>query len=210
MNSHRDQYSAPRQPTFDGQILGPLELATAPSGLVVTLAAAKLHLRVEHNAEDELISDLLAAAQRFCEQEVEGHRQLLTATYDVPVRRWWGGPLRLPRPPLRSVTWVKYYDTAGTLTTLDSSYYLVRTPLRSSGTVERAPFKVWPVYQSDRLYPITIRFSAGYGAGSDVPATIRQAVKLAVGWFYEKREPTDVELKAVYALLQSEGYGFYG
>ena len=36
------------------------------------------------------------------------------------------------------------FATDGTLTTVSSSDYLVRTPFRSAGTIERAPGVSWP------------------------------------------------------------------
>jgi uncharacterized phiE125 gp8 family phage protein len=208
-----DPYSAPSQPRVNPFPLGDLELVTAPVGQVVTTAEAKLWLRRDDDEDNDVIDALEAAAVKLVEQEIAGHRQLLLATWDVPVAGWWSGPLRLPRPPLSSVTWVKYYDSAGTLQTLATTEYLVRTPLRAPGTVERAPLKSWPALQSDRRLPVTIRFVAGYGAASAVPATIKTAVKLLVAHWYEHREAVGqfggpLEL-AVRALLESEGYGSY-
>ncbi len=105
---------------------------------------------------------------------------------------------------------LQYYDTFGALQTVDPSLYLVRTPARVQGTIERAPSSSFPAVQGDRRYPVYITFTAGYGAPAQVPATIKQAVLLVIGWLYANREPTAWEMDAVRALLMSEGYGFYG
>jgi uncharacterized phiE125 gp8 family phage protein len=190
--------------------IGPLELVEAPSGLVRSVVECRRALKVDTTREDQEFVQWIQAATRACENEIAGHRQFLSATYDLPVSGWWDC-LHLPRPPLQSVTSIKYYDADGTLTTVDSSLYLVKTPFRSLGRVYRAPDEDWPTdLQDDREFPITVRFVAGYGTGADVPATIKQAITLMVGWMHANREPAPYEMEAVRSLLNGEGYGFYG
>ena len=60
----------------------PPALVTPPSGAVVTLAAAKAHLRVDHDLDDSAIGALIAAA----EAHLDGYggilgRCLLTQTW---------------------------------------------------------------------------------------------------------------------------------
>jgi uncharacterized phiE125 gp8 family phage protein len=191
-------------------ILGPLELSSAPSGLVVTATEAKSQFRVTISTDDTLIENKIGAATRLCESEISGGRQFLSATFDMPVMCWWDGVLKIPRPPLSSVTHIKYYATDGTLTTLSTSIYEVKTPWRAPGYIQRAPDQTWPAYQADRNFPIVIRFVAGFGAAAAVPLAIKEAILLTAGWLYENREATEWELRAVCALLESEGYGFYG
>lgn len=216
-NSFRNPYQEARQPLFLPNISGPLELVTAPTRYPVSREEAKAQCRITIDDEDAVTDRYIATATAFCEQEIDGHRQIMQATYDLPVACWWEGPLKLPRPPLSSVTWVKYYDTGGTLQTLSSSVYLVRTPWRLPGTIERAPGQSWPTCQSDRRLPIVIRFVAGYGTvPSAVPQTIRQAVLLLVAHWHNQRGP---EISsgavpkaldfAVRALLATEGWGSY-
>jgi len=205
----------PRQPLFLPTLLGPLILVTPPAGLVTTLPRAKAHLKVEVADDDDLINEQLAAATTFCEQEIDGHRQFLPATFDVPVRCWWE-TLKLPRPPLASVGSVKYWDSGGAQQTLDAATYQVWLPWRQPGWIERAPGKSWPALQADRPWPITIRFTAGYANADAVPRTVKQAILMVLGHWYVNREAwvtgtiaTELGL-AVTSLLQCEGYGFYG
>lgn len=208
--------AAPSQPLFISSILGPLELVTAPTTAAIQPIEAKRQMRVETTEEDSFIESLIERATYFCQHSIEGHRQIMLATYDLPVFCWWEGPLNIPRPPLSSITSVKYYDTSGTLTTLSSSVYLTRTPWRQPGSVERAPGQTWPGYQSDRRLPIVIRFVAGYASASVVPPSIKQAILMVVGHWYENREasaagqvPKEIEM-AVTSLLETEGWGAYG
>lgn len=189
----------------------PLRLVTAASTQPLTLDEAKLWLRVDGTAENDLITDQIKGATQFVEDEISGHRQLITATYEIGVQSWWSYDfLSLPRPPLQAVDWIKYYDTNGTLTTLDSSYYDVKTYLKQPGTIALAYQKFWPVVQTRRNWPILIQFQCGYGSASSVPAKVKQVLRLVLNWMYSRRDPTEDEMKAVRNLLSSEGWGFYG
>jgi uncharacterized phiE125 gp8 family phage protein len=199
-------------------MLGPIELVTPPTGSVIGLAEAKKHLRVEIPDDDALIQRLIRAATTACELEIAGHRQFLSATFDVQVEDWWDGKLKLPRPPLQSITSVKYFDAAGVEQTLGATNYIVRKPWRQPGTIEWAPSVVWPDLELDRSHPITIRFVAGYGGAANVPETIKQAILLLLGHWFENREAQVAAVGmwvqnlefSVKALLEMEGYGFYG
>lgn len=198
-------------------ILGELSRVTETTPLGVSVSAMKSYLRVEHDLEDTLIGSLVKAATRYVEREICGTRQILTATYDLPVACWWES-LKLPRPPLSSVTSIKYYDTDGTEQTVATSKYLVRTPTFAPGVIERAPDQEWPTdVQADRQYPITIRFVAGYTASSDAcPEGLQQAIRMLVAHWYTHREaamagsvPQEIAF-AVTSLAEAEGFGFYG
>lgn len=160
-------YGAPLQPRFHPWITGPIELVTPSQGLAVTLPEARAYLRwdVDDTSQDNQLTDMLTTAQLMCEQEISGHRQFLTATYNLPVSHWfWGSVLKLPRPPLRQVNQVTYWDTNGNQQTLATSYYLTQTPWRMPGQIERAPFQIFPPHQADRHFPIYIQFTAGYAS----------------------------------------------
>jgi len=209
---------APRQPVFVPSLLGDLELVTAPATYPVALNDVKSNSRIEIDDDNDLINNfIIPAATEYCERSFDGHRQLITATYDLPVAWWWNGEIALPRPPLQSITSVKYYDSAGTLQTLDSGRYLVRTPMKLPGRISRAPLGSWPALQADRQWPIVIRFVCGYGDdATDVPASIRQAILLFCGHLYENREatvvgnqvPVEIAL-GVDRLLQKHNFGSY-
>lgn len=200
---------------FHPDLLGDLVLATAPTGQAITTAEAKTQCRVETSADDTYIDSLIADATELLQDEVYGHRQILQATYDLPVAGFWWGELRLPRPPLASVTNVKYYDDSGVLQTLSSSVYVVRTPWRQPGTIELGPFQNWPSVQTDRRYPVVIRFVAGYGSGQ-IPRALLRAIKLMVGFWYENRGdglerrafPAELQ-ECIDRLLWSQGWGSY-
>lgn len=192
---------------------GPLELVTAATVALVSSAEAIAHSRIPDTTEATLIDAWIAAATRHV-QRISG-RQLLTATYDLPVSDWWEWDcLKLPKPPLQSVTSVKYYDTTNTLTTLASSNYFVRTPADAPGYIEfDTDFSSPSTYE--RMFPITVRFVCGWSTAALVPPTFKQAVYMLAAHYHEHREASIVgsiskELEfAVTALVGAEAWGSY-
>lgn len=198
-------------------MLGQLELITAPVAAPITTSEAKTHCRVEHSDEDAYISGLIDKAVEWVQDNIDGHRQLMAATYDLPLTGFWCGPLKLPRPPLLSVGSVKRYDEAGALQTLATSYYLVRTPWRQPGVIELAPDQDWPQVQASRDFPVVIRFTAGYASAGAVPAKLKQAILLLVGHWYRHRGDEvvpgtgreSVLPMTLQSLLAAEAWGSY-
>lgn len=161
-----------------------LVMITAPAVEPVTLEEARDHLRVDSDAEDALISELIAAARQWCEQHTG--RQFVTATFDWHVDML-AGTLEVPRAPLQSVTSITYLDSDGAQQTLAGATYRVDAysiPARLALGYAQS----WPA-----LYGVvnaaTVRFVAGYGdAAQDVPAPIRQAILLLTAELYEQRQ----------------------
>lgn len=165
-----------------------LTVDSASSGQVVTTAEARLFCRQDGNADDTLIDGLVSAAV----EEFEGAtaRRLLTQTLLYRLDRWTFGEqtaLVLPVAPVQSVTHVKYYNDAGTLTTWDSAQYQVNTGAVPC-VITPAPDYSWPSIQQGRLWSVEVKFICGYGAASAVPERIKLAIKSIVADAYENRE----------------------
>jgi uncharacterized phiE125 gp8 family phage protein len=159
-------------------------LKTAPSVEPLSLAEAKSHLRVDDTSEDTLITDIIVAARNYVENVTK--RQLVTATWTHYLDAF-AAEIRLPYPPLQSVTSVKYYDTGGSQQTLASAVYTTDT-YRQRGRLVEAYGQTWPATQAI-INAVAIEYVAGYGdAGSDVPSAIRQAMRLLIGHWHENRE----------------------
>ncbi len=147
----------------------------APAAQALTLAEAKLHLKVTTNALDDLVLAYLAAATEAAEREVE--LALLTQQWEVALDGWWAGDLALPYPPLVTVDEIRYRDENDVEQVLPADVYEVAPEYRP-GRVRLAPGKSWP-----SLYPrseaVRVRFTCGHGGTPDaVPEGIRQAVRL--------------------------------
>lgn len=164
-----------------------LEQTSAPSEQPVSISDAKHHCRIETSADDSYMSGLIkAATQRV--QQMTG-RQLVTATWKLRMDRWYEVIL-LPRPPVQSVTSIEYTDTSGTTQTVDSGSYDADTHSEPARITE-AWGETWPTAQNE-INAVTVTYDAGYGTADDVPETLKQAMYLLIGHYYENREQTVV------------------
>lgn len=169
-------------------------LITAPNEEPLALAEVKQHLRLDDGltAEDGLIASLIVAARQHAEQVTR--RALITQTWDLYLDAFPCGDIQLVKPPVASVTHVKYIATDGTLTTWDSEDY--ETELPTGPWAQRG--RIYPAYgesyPSTRGEPnaVVVRCVHGYGAASNVPDGIKAAMKLAIGHWYENREAVAV------------------
>lgn len=170
-----------------------LTLITAPTDEPIGATDAITHLRLgEDTDEDALLNALIVAAREHVEAIT--NRVLLTQTWELTLdyfprfrsQDWSHQPLRVPKPPLQSVTSIKYLDMGGTLQTLANTEYTVDTT-DVMGRIVPAWMKIWPITR-DTLNAVTIRFVCGYGDAAAVPSSIKQAMLLLIGGMYENRE----------------------
>ena len=196
------------------EIANVLEKVTSATSEPISLAEAKDHLRVTSDDDDQLIRSYVKAATEYCEQQVPGSRAFIQQTWDWKLHEFPGDSFELPRPPMQSLTTVKYYATSAStgLTTLSSMAYIVHSPTSMPGMIERHPNgAAWPSH-GDRADAVQVRFVAGY---STVPEQVKHAVRLVVGAMYEQRSAVlsgtsskEIEF-GVKSLLGSIGYGSY-
>jgi uncharacterized phiE125 gp8 family phage protein len=160
-----------------------LRLITAPTEEPVSTETAKLHLRVDGTADDTLVAAYLKAAREL--GEGLARRAFVTQTLELVIDAWpSNGILKLPRPPLQSVTSIKYLDSDEVEHTLSSANYVVDARSEPG----RIMFKSTPSAALSESGAIAVRFVAGYGAASTVPAVFVQGVLLSVAHWYENRE----------------------
>lgn len=180
---------------MDALLQGTVTVVTAPAEEPVSLAEAKLDLRVDHSDEDELIEEYITAAREHVENVT--WKALVTQTLEAAFDAWpQGSELVLPRPPLQSVASVTYTDSDGNDTVWDSANYIVDTR-RKPGRIVLGYGKSWPTATLQPVNGIVVRYVAGYGAESAVPALYKKAIKLLVGEMYEHREATVIAAGAV-------------
>lgn len=150
----------------------------------LSLAAAKAHLRVTTDAEDELIRDYVASAVEFVESAAGV--QMITATWTLEISELVGDIILGVRP-VREINNFTYVDASGATIVLDSSDYVVRRDLVGATTL--SPVGSWPATANDRSPVATIVYSAGFGdSPEDVPSALLQAVRLLAAHWYEHRE----------------------
>lgn len=162
-----------------------LKLVTGPAAEPVSVSEAKSHLRVDLADDDTLIGNYITAARQWCEAFTR--RALVTQTWDLTFDYWPTYEIRLPLPPLQSVTSISYTDQDGSTSTFSSSNYFVDTT-GEPGRIVLKSFATWPSVVLREAAGVTVRFVAGYGNAATVPQAIKSAMLLVVGTLYENRE----------------------
>lgn len=168
----------------------------APSSSPVTLAEAKSQCRIDTSDEDTLIQTLIDAATAHLDgwSGVLG-RCIITQTWTFGLADWQD-KIRLPFPDISSVT-INYVDADGVSQSVASLLFELVDDALGSAVWFKGAF-TQPSLYSDQQEPITITIVAGYGAASNVPASVKQAILLLVGHLYENREAvSDITLTAV-------------
>ncbi len=162
-----------------------LRQTVAPAAEPLTTAEAKAHLRVDISDDDTLIDALVIRAREWAE-EFTG-RAFINQTWTWKLDRF-PHEFRVPRARLVSVTSIKYVDPQGAEQTLAADQYTVDT-FSEPGRIEEAYGTTWPATRGVNN-AVEVVFVAGYGAaGSALPESLRQAMLLLVGEWYEYRLP---------------------
>lgn len=169
-----------------------LSLATAPTSEPLALADAKAQILISDDITDQdvYIETTLIPAVRD-RAELATQRAMLPQAWDL-VRDGFpvDGYLELPKPPLVSVTHVKYRDTAGVLQTWAASNYVVEAPAGPRcrrGRLSLAYGVTWPsTYR--QAGDVTVRFICGYANAASVPPLLKAAMLLDLATLYAQRE----------------------
>ncbi len=138
---------------------------------------------------DGRINMLIESARRDAENHLR--RYLITQTLDAYFDSFpcydnnWKSVIKLP--PLQSVTSITYIDGDGAEQTLASDQYQIDA---ISDTVRIAPAYgcSWPSTRKQNN-AVKVRFIAGYGDASDVPAGIKSWILLKVKQRYDQADP---------------------
>lgn len=148
----------------------------------ITLPDMKAYLRVDDDAEDELILGLIKAARLMVESA--SRRILIEQRWRVFMDRWpQGGKVLLPISPLLAVDGIKVFDVAGMAT--DIPLTSIETDAVSDPPCITVAFAPEP---GKTRNGIEIELRAGYGASPDaLPATLKLAIKILVAHWFENR-----------------------
>lgn len=163
--------------------------------VVATIAGAACEFGVDvvkvqpYSAEDTLLTALITTAREYC--EAFQNRAYINQTWDLwldafPAEDY----IRIPLPPLVSVSSIKYYDTANTVATMTATDYFVDDK-SEPGRVVLAYGKTWPTTTLRPANGVVVEFVAGYGAAAaSVPKKVIQAMLLLIGHWFKQREAT--------------------
>lgn len=166
-----------------------LEIVDAPLTTPITLAEVKEQLRVEGTDDDTMLTRLIDVAVAYTDVRGALGQAMITQKWAQWVDSTPPQSVSLILGPVQGVTRVRYYDTDGDLQTDDIDNYEVFGTEFATKIGPKSGFS-WPVAQ-DRQDAIKIEYEIGYGdATTDVPQTIRHALLLMVGHWYDNREQT--------------------
>jgi uncharacterized phiE125 gp8 family phage protein len=165
----------------------------------VTLAEAKLHLRVDLSNDDALITAMISAAREMVERYTS--RTLIYTAYRLTMDNW-PYDIELPRSPaieaaanlVTGIAYItpriRYYDGDGNQQTMtyaagDFEVLLDNNP----PLLVLPPSGIWPVTYPLQRGAIEIDWIAGYGSASTgIPELLRLAIMMLVAHWYEHRE----------------------
>lgn len=158
---------------------------TPPNTEPITLATAKLFLRIDHDEEDSLIADFIQSArlqiEKLCRKALISRPQRLTLTPPFE------SSLSLNIEPVEAVNAVFLHFADGTIQSLsldNLSINLKGSP--ASLSLKGVGVPAW--HSRSDIYAVSIEVMAGYGEGiDDIPMPLRQAMLLLVGQAYEHR-----------------------
>lgn len=182
------------------------QLVTSSTGEPINLEEVKIHLRLDvgETQEDDLILGLIGAARERVENIT--HRKLMPETHYVYYNDWPSDEDRnwdrftpnpnpdyryfnIPYPPLRSIpsSGLYYTNSSGSSTTLSSTKWDADTA-GEPGRLVLDYNSDWPTVTLAENNPIRIEFNCGYAGSTDIPNSIKVAMKLMIGNWYENRE----------------------
>jgi uncharacterized phiE125 gp8 family phage protein len=173
-----------------------LTIVAQPMIEPLTLAEVKTHLAVDHDDEDVWVTAAIKGAR--VATELYTGRRWLSQTLRLTLADWPDcldvndvsydplGYVRLPVEPVQSVSSVEYLDEDKVLTTIDSSDI--------DSWLDHSPPLICPDPDSDGwpevgsyLGAVRVEFIAGYASAEQVPASVKTAMLLTIGHWYENR-----------------------
>lgn len=181
-----------------------LKIYTANTVEPLTLAVVRAHLGIVpysvdssgdgDHPHDEMIMAMLGAAREWAENFTG--RSIALKTYELALDEFPDDEIRLPNPPVVSISSVLYVDTDSQTQTMDANDYVLDNNQFCDGWLKPAVGVTWPATAAV-MNAVKVRYLAGYQdpepASSDpaaeaLPYAIRAALLLMVGHLYANRE----------------------
>lgn len=175
---------------------GRIKIVTGPSVEPVTLSEALQHCHAVSSVEDSWFTTVIQAAREAAEEYHQRAyiQQTLEVAYDgTPVL-----PIQLPRSPTIEVSSIKTYDLDNAETELDLSDFIIDVDAEPA-IIDFNYGNTWPSSSFRDISSVKIRFTAGYGTdATTVPAVVKSAILLYIGYLYENRACETVEPPAAF------------
>lgn len=184
-----------------------LQRVTPPSTEPLTLAQAKAYLKVDFDADDTLITAMIAEARAWAEAItrralIDQEWLMVMDRFPVQSRHNPFGEILLPFGKCLSVQSITYTDTAGVEQHMYGASSGNSPPsadyqedLRDSygGIIRPNKNTYWPATDGI-LGAVEVAFTVGYGDAADVDGGIMSALKFKLADLYETRGEQDARL----------------
>ena len=144
----------------------------------VSLAEAKLNLRVDTDADDDVVQRCIESATSYV--EAISSVSLSVSSYEIRYDRFPMGEFELPVGPLESLDSISYLDANHDVQTVPPAGYYADL---ESNPPRVVPLDSWPTAAD---LPGAVQVSATTAATGSV--VLIQAVYLLLGHWYENRE----------------------
>lgn len=158
-----------------------VKIVTPPATEPVTLAEAKLHLRVDTDDDDAMITRLISAARAACEHELG--RSVSPQTLLLTLDAFPSGAILLPRGPIISVDSVGYVDLEGVLQTIAGANYALDDTQVDAWLLPAYDYE-WPDSR-EQANAVRVQYQAGM---QEIPEEVQQWILLCIGTLYANRE----------------------
>lgn len=171
-----------------------LTLKTAPLVEPVLGSDVRAYLRMDSTAYDTVLGNYATAARQAAEKWTR--RSFIDTSWYLMLEDYEVYPdiIKLPRPPLDSITTITTYDWAGVGHVQDPLSYVTDT-YSEPGRVFLNIGRIWNVPRRQNN-AMLIDYKSGYGAAAtDVPMDIKLAITETAAWWYNSGEITDIPQK---------------
>ena len=193
-----------------------MKIITPPTVEPVTVSEVKIYAHIDHDYDDALIASWIKTARILAEnyQRRAYYKQVWELSFDG----FPDIPLLIPRPPLQSIDFVKYYDYENTETELALDNFIIDTN-HEPGRLTLAYNVTWPYVTLQAIDAVRIRYTCGFAIETtnttttfapdvdDIPVNVKDAIYLYCAYRNENRSGEVEKVpKQFYHLLDQDGF----
>lgn len=176
-----------------------LNLTTAPTATLCSLAELKRHLMIEHNLQDATLNDLLQDITSYIEHEC--NQCFVPQTWTEIHPYFYCETIALIKGPILELT-VEYYNHANVLTEFED-FTLIQNKQQTFVHSDN-----WPTAVYDRPDGVVFTCACGFDA---VPPFIRRAaLRLAADWYEDRGDKKTGMDEKVEKLINAARRGHIG